>query len=77
MTAIIQTDLSSAFDTVDHDILLDKLRHYGIEGSENNLICSILTDRSQYVDINRYASISTLANPCSSYKEANYYHCSM
>ena len=65
MTAIIQTDLSSAFDTVDHDILLDKLQHYGIEGSENNLIRSILNDRSQYVDIDGFISITTPANPCS------------
>ena len=48
---MIQTDLSAAFDTVDHDILLDKLQYYSIEGSENDLIRSILTDRYQYVDI--------------------------
>ena len=65
LTSIIQTDLSAAFDTVDHDILLDKLRHYGIEGSENNLIRSILTDRTQYVDIDGYTSILTPSNPCS------------
>ena len=44
-TAIIQTDLSAAFDTVDHSILLDKLSHYGIQGPENNLMKSILSDR--------------------------------
>ena len=64
MTTILQTDLSAAFDTVDHDILLDKLQHYGIDGSENNLIRSILSDRYQYVDIDGYSSISIPANPC-------------
>ena len=64
-TSIIQTDLSAAFDTVDHQILLDKLSHYGIKGKENNLIKAILTNRWQYVDIDGFSSTVTPANPCS------------
>ena len=50
-TALIQTDLSAAFDTVDHGILLQKLEHYGLRGKEFNLIKSFLNDRQQYVFI--------------------------
>ena len=42
-------DLSKAFDTVDHEILLTKLNYYGIAGTTCNWIQSYLDNRKQYI----------------------------
>ena len=42
-------DLSKPFDTLDHDILLYKLKCYGLTGSSINLLKCYLTNRQQYV----------------------------
>ena len=45
-------DLSKAFDSLNHSILLKKLNHYGISGCSHIIFCIYLSDRSQYVDFN-------------------------
>ena len=49
-------DLQKAFDTVDHQILLAKLNHYGIHGVSNDWFKSYLSNHNQYVSINGYDS---------------------
>ena len=56
----IYLDLQKAFDTVDHQILLSKLSHYGIRGICNQWFSSYLRGRKQFVSVN---------NTCSEIKE--------
>jgi retron-type reverse transcriptase len=45
-------DLAKAFDTVDHDILLNKLENYGIRGTQLKWFASYFENRAQRVFCN-------------------------
>ena len=49
LTLITFLDLAKAFDTIDHEILLDKLYWIGMRGQALDLLSSYLNDRYQRV----------------------------
>jgi len=53
-------DLSKAFDTIDHKILLAKLGRYGIRGVAGSLIESYLSIRTQYTEVLKEKSDSLI-----------------
>ena len=62
-TYCIFVNLKKAFDTVDHDLLIQKLKfNYGIRGTALNIIKNYLTNRKQYTKIG--SKHSTTENFC-------------
>ena len=53
----IYTDFSSAFDQVDHVLLLHKLKSFGIGGKLHCLLTSYLTNLRQTVTVNSGVSL--------------------
>ena len=62
MAGSIFCDLEKAFDSVNHNILLSKLPHYGIRGKARLLLASCLQNRYQRVQIiNVYLNSNTVS----------------
>jgi len=60
-TLLISLDLSAAFDTIDHSILLSRLyTSFGLTGTVYSWLKSYLTDRYQSVHIGQHSSTPTL-----------------
>ena len=60
LCSILFLDLSKAFDTIDHQILLNKLNKVGIRGGFHDLFESYLNGRHQVVQIRDKKSISMI-----------------
>ena len=52
LVGIVYVDLKKAFDTVDHEILCSKLKHYGIKYRELQWFQSYLSYRKQFCRVN-------------------------
>ena len=59
LAGALLTDLSKAFDCLNHELLIAKLEAYGFENKSLTYILSYLTDRKQRTKVN--ASFSTWA----------------
>ena len=57
----IYLDLSKAFDTVNFDILLSKLKFYGVVGTPLKLLDNYLRNRHQFVEFkNNYSDLQEI-----------------
>ena len=56
VNAVIFTDLKKAFNTVDHDMILAKMHHYGINGIEHEWFRSYLNNRKKFCKVNGVSS---------------------
>ena len=65
ISVILTTDLSSAYDTVNIDTLLQKLNHYGVRGDTNKLFRSYFSNRKQFVRLENFSSIMRNSPMCS------------
>ena len=65
ISVIISTDMSVAFDTVDHVLLSKKLDHHGIRVDFLETMKSYLDNRKQFVEIDGTNSDMLDNLPCS------------
>lgn len=49
---MLTIDISKAFDSVSHKVLIERMKEIKIEGTELNVFVDFLSERSQFVEIN-------------------------
>ena len=62
ITIGIFIDLKKAFDTVNHKLLLEKMKYYSVRGIANKWLQSYLYNRKQFVFFNDHCSNSCIVN---------------
>merc|ERR1711954_550241 len=63
-TSILATDLTAAYDLIDHTILLEKFEHIGLRGKPYRVVESYLSGRQHYTEVQGYTSS---LRPCRQY----------
>ena len=58
----VYVDFKKAFDTVNHEFLLNKLNHYGIRGTELQWFKTYLKGRQQHTTVNSFSSKNAYIN---------------
>ena len=60
-TTIVGLDISAAFDTIDHEVLLGRFRtEFGVDDAASSWLRSYLTDRQQFVKLGDHSSTATV-----------------
>jgi len=60
-TVLVGLDLSAAFDTINHDVFINRLEsQFGVDGDTSSWLCSYLTDRQQFVKLGDHSSTTKL-----------------